>query len=299
MVARLNLLWLPGEWQRDRPCQRRHRLCRAARSTHLWNLHAVIPCRRIQYAPPAPAALVVLWLDPRMAAGCIRKERTQAAHPRSAKWTYRGTLPTQSRTRAPARGNVLRVRSWHGDSRTCVVTLKCTNTASRAPALMCFHSLRRVRAAMLPPQARSSPGPPNVPAAVVARRTPLRVGNGNRRPSHLVRDLFGILGERILAGSPELDRQADAAHTVRLVHDALSVINLGSRRGLVVPRRRRRCGGRIVLVPPARPQHHAREFLRRRARRKQIGQTLWVPAPRLQLGGLGRFGCGWLNPLSR
>lgn len=50
-----------------------------------------------------------------MATGCIRKERTQAAHPRSAKWIYRGTLPTQSRTRATARGNVLRARSWHGD----------------------------------------------------------------------------------------------------------------------------------------------------------------------------------------
>src|SRR5258706_7161521 len=114
----------------------------------------------------------------------------------------------------------------------------------------------------------SRSGPPNVLAAVVACRTPLRVGNSNRRPSHLVRDLFGILGEWILAGSPELDRQTDAAHTVRLVHDTLSVIILGSRSGLVVTRRR--CGGRIVLFPPARPQYHTREFLRRRARRKQI-----------------------------
>src|SRR5258706_7047004 len=143
----------------------------------------------------------------------------------------------------------------------------------------------------------SRSGPPNVLAAVVACRTPLRVGNGNRRPSHLVRDLFGILGERILAGSPELERQTDAAHTVRLVHDALSLIILGSRSGLVVglvvALRRRRCGGRIVLVPPARPQHHAREFLGRRARRKQIGEALWVPAPRRELGRRGRFGFGW------
>src|SRR5258706_14921623 len=144
----------------------------------------------------------------------------------------------------------------------------------------------------------SRSGPPNVLAAVVACRTPLRVGNSNRRPSHLVRDLFGILGEWILAGSPELERQTDATHTVRFVHDALSVIILGSCSGFVVALRRRRCGGRIVLFPPARPQYHTREFLRRRARRKQISEALWVPAPRLELGGLGWVGIGWLSLLS-
>src|SRR5258708_33178654 len=98
---------------------------------------------------------------------------------------------------------------------------------------------------MIPPLAWTAPALTCFPrrARVSARCSASGVGQRDGRPSYGVWDLLRRLRERILRRSPKLERQADAAHAIRLIHRPFVLLPLVLARIPYCPA--------VVLLPPA------------------------------------------------